>query len=76
MKPGKMTDKSKVLGFDNCFNISRNSMRGNLAMLWSSYVNVAIASYSNQHIDTIVQRIEGMKWRCTGVYGHPENSKK
>ena len=51
-------------------------MGGSLAMLWSSDVNVAIASYSNHHIDAIVQGAEGMKWRCTGVYGHPENSQK
>ena len=55
MMPGQMTDKSKVLGFDNCFNVSRNGMGGGLALLWSSDVNVAIASYSNHHIDAIVQ---------------------
>ena len=45
-------------------------------MLWSSDVNVVIASYSNHHINAIVQGAGGMKWRCTRVYGHPENSQK
>ena len=76
MKPGQMMDKCKLLGFDNCFNVSRNGIGGGLAMLWSSDVDVDIVSHSNHHIDALVQGAKRMKWRCTGVYGHHESSQK
>lgn len=64
------------MGFYNCFNVNRNGMRGGLAMLQSSDMEVNIVSYNNHHIDIIVHETKMMKCRCTWVYGHPEGSQK
>lgn len=76
LRPVQMTSRSKELGFDNCFNVSRNGMGGGLALMWSNDVDVNIVSYSNHHIDTVVKSAKGLKWRCTGIYGHPEGPQK
>ncbi|KAH9741755.1 putative reverse transcriptase/RNA-dependent DNA polymerase [Citrus sinensis] len=45
-------------------------------MMWKSDINVHILSYSRHYIDAEVQSGSGKKWRCTGVYGHPEAHQK
>jgi hypothetical protein len=45
-----------------------------LALLWDSSVTVHIQSYSNYHIDAKVFQDDGVCWRLTGFYGHPEVS--
>ena len=64
------------MGFDNCFNVSRNGMGGGLALMWSNNMDENIVSYSNHHIDAVVNSAKGLKWRCTGIYGHPEGPQK
>lgn len=44
--------------------------------MWSNEVDVNLASYRNHHIDVVMNRANGMKWRCTWIYGHPEGSQK
>lgn len=42
------------LGFHNCFSISCRGRSGGLALLWRTNIVVDIRSYSNFHIDAIV----------------------
>ena len=56
---------------ENCFAVDRTGMGGGLALLWSVDVNVSITSYSQHHIDAIVSSESRLRWRCTGIYGHP-----
>ncbi|XP_052297218.1 uncharacterized protein LOC127902351 [Citrus sinensis] len=62
--------------FENCFVVDRKGMGGGLALIWRAEVNVSITSYSSHHIDAIVSSESGLRWRCTGIYGHPELSQK
>ena len=60
------------LGMYGCFGVNRNGFGGGLALIWKSFVAVHIQSFSNHHIDADVVMIDGLKWRITGFYGHPE----
>lgn len=55
------TEECRKFNLDNCFAISRNGMSGGLAMMWNSDVNVNISSYSNHHIDAVIQNDSGKK---------------
>ncbi|KAL9422716.1 hypothetical protein AB3S75_034905 [Citrus x aurantiifolia] len=76
MKSGQMTNMSKGLGYDSCFNVRRNGLGGGLALLWNNEVDVNIISYSNHHIDAVIHGVNGKIWRCSGIYGHPETIQK
>lgn len=69
---------SNELHLPNCFAVSRERMRGGLAMLWSSEVTIEIKSYSCHHVDVdvVVHSEKGSYWRCTGIYGHLELAHK
>lgn len=69
---------SNELRFPNCFAVSREGMRGGLAMLWSFEVKIKIKikSYSCHHVDVVVLSEKGSYWRCTGIYGHLELAHK
>jgi hypothetical protein len=45
-------------------------------LFWKSIVNCSITSYSHNHIDAEVVDINKGKWRLTGYYGFPENSRR
>ncbi|KAH9716467.1 hypothetical protein KPL71_021472 [Citrus sinensis] len=55
---------------------SGTGMSRGLAMIWNSKINVNITSYSSHHIDAIIQNNNGKRWRCIGIYGHPEAQQK
>jgi hypothetical protein len=62
------------LGMLGCFGVERNGTGGGLALLWDATVTVNIQSYSTHHIDVDVIQQEGVHWRLTGFYGHPERA--
>ncbi|XP_052299726.1 uncharacterized protein LOC127903104 [Citrus sinensis] len=72
----KIHEECKKLGFDECFTVSRNGKSEGIVIMWKSDINVHILSYSRHYIDVKVQSGNGKKWRCTGVYGHPEAQQK
>lgn len=76
MLPMRMNNVRVELNFENCFTVSRNRLERGLAMLWSSNIDVNIASYSQHHIDAEIFNEGGPKWRCTRVYGHPKTTQK
>lgn len=76
MTPMQMNVIRAELKFKNCFTVGRNGLGGGLAMLWSSDIDVNIASYSQHHIDAEICSEGGLKWRCTRVYGYPETAQK
>ncbi|KAH9672148.1 reverse transcriptase domain-containing protein [Citrus sinensis] len=53
-----------------------NGKSEGIVIMWKSDINVHILSYSRHYIDVKVQSGNGKKWRCTGVYGHPEAQQK
>jgi hypothetical protein len=62
------------LGMRGCFGVERYGYGGGLALLWNSNVAIHIQSYSNHHIDADVIHEDGLCWRVTGFYGHPERA--
>ena len=50
---------------------------GGLALLWKKELKVSVQTFSDNHIDAIVdQGVTRHQWRITGFYGNPETSKR
>ncbi|XP_023871998.2 uncharacterized protein LOC111984613 [Quercus suber] len=50
---------------------------GGLVLLWKKELSVSVQSYSESHIDAIVNQNDGsQKWRFTGFYGNPDTSRR
>ena len=62
------------LRMKGCLGVERHGLGGGLALLWDSSVDVHIQSYSDHHINADVFQSDGIHWRITGFYGHPETS--
>ena len=60
------------LGMSVCLGVDRHGHGGGLALLWNSSITVHIQSYSHHHIDADVVFEDGLRWRVTSFYGHPE----
>ena len=64
------------LEFDGLFTIPKNGQGGGLAMLWKSEIVVWVDSFSNYHIDVIVNGDMEDAWRLTGFYGEPATNRR
>ena len=64
------------LEFDGLFTIPNNGRGGGLAMMWKSEVVLWVDSFSNYHIDAIVNGGREDAWRLTGFYGELETSRR
>ncbi|VFQ81500.1 unnamed protein product [Cuscuta campestris] len=53
-----------------------SSGSGGLALLWKSPLNVTLLSLSRFHIDVEVEDLALGRWRHTGFYGHPDQSRR
>ena len=62
------------LGMSGCFRVDRRRFGGGLALLWDTSVKLHIQSYSPYHIDAHVFQEDGVSWRFTSFYGHPETA--
>ena len=60
------------LGMRGCLGVDRHGFGGGLALLWSSSIDIHIQSFSNHHIDADVIQEDGLRWRATGFFVHPE----
>lgn len=57
--------------------VPRKGRSGGLALLWKKELKVDVQSYSDSHIDAIIDNGEvGQQWHITGFYGNPETSKR
>ena len=50
--------------------------KGGLVLLWKEGWEVSIRSFSTNHIDATITMDDGVHWRFTGLYGHPETENK
>ena len=61
------------LGLANGLNVPCVGQKGGLALLWAREVDLEIKSYSQNHVDAVINDVDhSFKWRLTGFYGHPE----
>ncbi|KAK6153958.1 hypothetical protein DH2020_013597 [Rehmannia glutinosa] len=66
----------ELLGYDGLFVVdSIGKKKGGLILLWKKPLVLTVASYSDGHIDSVVQDGEH-RWRFTGFYGNPDTSKR
>lgn len=62
------------LGFEGLFFMDRAGIGDGVCLMWRNMTIASLISFSQNHIDIIVQ-IEGMeRWRLTGFYGMPERN--
>ena len=59
----------------NVVCVDRIGMSGGLALFWDSEWDVKLRTLSKSHIDVIVTEKDGVSWRLTGIYRHPEKLK-
>ena len=64
------------LKIDNVVCVDRIGMSGGLALFWDSEWDVKLRTWSKSYIDVIVTEKDGVSWRLTGIYGHPEKLKR
>ncbi|XP_042950313.1 uncharacterized protein LOC122282426 [Carya illinoinensis] len=64
------------LGFVNCFSVDSEGRSGGLGLLWNSDLGVELRSFSQYHIDVHIKIDDLMVWRFTGLYGHPDTSRR
>ena len=65
-------EECRRLSIENCFAVNMMGLKGGLVLCWNTEVLVTITSYSNHHIDDVVQLENGKQLKCTGIYRHPE----
>ena len=61
LRSGQINKECRNLNFENGFGVGRDGMSGGVAMFWDAEVQVEITSYSNHHIDAVVQNGSGKK---------------
>ncbi|XP_052485155.1 uncharacterized protein LOC128040446 [Gossypium raimondii] len=59
-------------GFYFGIDVDSIGSRGGLCLAWRGNANISLQSFSNRHIDVIIEEEgEGVIWRFTGFYGSP-----
>ncbi|KAF5451994.1 hypothetical protein F2P56_027039 [Juglans regia] len=69
------------IGFTNCMAVSSEGRSGGLALYWNNNSQLEILNFSKHHIHALVTNKEGddregVSWYLTGIYGHPEASRR
>jgi exonuclease III len=65
------------LGFDQMFVVNCVGRSGGLALLWNDDFQLTIQNFSHRHINAVIKRQnDGIEWKFSGFYGHPETAKR
>jgi ribonuclease HI len=65
------------VGFTNMFVVDCVGKSGGLALFWDDGWEVEVQNYSHRHINAIVHnQNNGLDWKFTGFYGHPNPAKR
>ena len=65
------------LGLANALIVPCVCWKGGLALLWAREVDLEIKSYSQNHVDAVINDMDkSFKWRLTGFYGHLETHRR
>jgi exonuclease III len=62
--------------FSGKFVVPSRGQSGGLALFWSRDLSVSISSYSQHHIDAVLEFQSAEAWRFTGFYGAPNVGSK
>lgn len=58
------------LGYEGVFAVSSVGHGGGIVLLWKDKNVASLLSYSDHHIDVVVNIPNMLQWRLTGFYGH------
>ncbi|KAK5772110.1 hypothetical protein PVK06_048381 [Gossypium arboreum] len=72
MQTNSFTHIQNVCKMSNCLVVNTNRRSGGLAMLWREGVEVAIQSYSSNHINSLVKIDNRINIRFTSFNGHAD----
>ena len=61
--------------FDNLFFVERNNRGGSLALYQRNSIDVHVDTFSNNHIDSIINKGNDDEWCFIGFYGEPVSHK-
>ena len=76
-KTRRMKRIKNRIGLANGLIVPCVGRKGGLALLWNREIDLEIKSYSQNHIDVVINDAEkSIKWRLTGFYGHPETHRR
>ncbi|XP_031101977.1 uncharacterized protein LOC116005882 [Ipomoea triloba] len=64
------------LGYEGLLGVDRVGLGGGLALLWQNSDMADLLSYSNNHIDVVVNVTSKPPWRLTCFYGYPERARR
>lgn len=64
------------LGFEGAFTVESQHQGGGIALLWRHNNEVSLQSFSEHHIDVMVEINGWRKFRLTGIYGEPNRAKR
>ncbi|CAM8886400.1 unnamed protein product [Rhodiola kirilowii] len=70
----RLEQVQRELGFQNGLGVESRGRAGGLAFWWTGEVTITIKSYSDHHIDALVEGDE--PFRVTLFYGHPMTSRR
>ena len=67
---------SRKIQYSNLFVVPRHNTGGGLALFWKTDSNVDVQSFSDRHIDAIIDHGVDDAWRFTGFYGDPDTASR
>lgn len=74
-KKEKVENVRKKIRFEGTFVVNCQGQGGGLAMFWRNKEEITLQTYSNNHIDVVIN-IQGLPpFRLTGLYGEPNRTK-
>ncbi|GMJ02632.1 hypothetical protein HRI_003932400 [Hibiscus trionum] len=77
LRSAQMAQIRRRCGFINGIDVDAVGRSGGLSIGWRNNCDVSLRSYSQRHIDVLINDdADGKQWRCTGFYGAPEEQQR
>lgn len=80
MKSWELDTIRRKVKMGNCFGMDCKGdgrrRSGGLALLWRNDISIRVSGSSLNYIDAMIDWDDGLSWRLTGLYGHPEEENK
>lgn len=68
---GGLAYLKRKLDFIQGVEVPHYGLGGGHALLWHENIDLAVQTFPPRHIDAFLTK-DGVQWRFTGFYGHPE----
>lgn len=72
----KIEDFRVKFGFEHCFSVDRACRSGGLAILWKHPIHCRVVSYSQNHIDIVMEENNLESWHLSCFYGYPDRARR